>query len=90
VAEILESLSLSGGDVLIVIAEPDEKLERSARNLPGVGVIRVAGLNVYDVLRHSRLLVTKAAVAAIEQRLASTPRPEKKRADEGGAAEVPS
>ena len=90
VAEILESLSLSGGDVLIVIAEPDEKLERSARNLPGVGVIRVAGLNVYDVLRHSRLLVTKAAVAAIEQRLASTPRPEKKRADEGGAAEGPS
>jgi large subunit ribosomal protein L4 len=90
VAEILESLSLSGGDVLIVIAEPDEKLERSARNLSGVGVIRVAGLNVYDVLRHSKLLVTKAAVAAIEQRLGSTPRREKGPADESGAAEVSS
>jgi large subunit ribosomal protein L4 len=94
VAEILKSLSLSGEAVLIVIAEQDEKLERSAGNIPGIGVIRVAGLNVYDVLRHSKLLVTKAAVAAIEERLGSPPRsdegpprPEEGRPDEGGAAE---
>jgi large subunit ribosomal protein L4 len=94
VAEILKSLSLSGEAVLIVIAEQDEKLERSAENIPGIGVIRVAGLNVYDVLRHSKLLVTKAAVAAIEERLGSPPRsdegpprPEEGRPDEGGAAE---
>jgi large subunit ribosomal protein L4 len=69
VREILESLSLLSGSVLIVIAEADEKLERSARNLPGTSVLRVAGLNVYDVLRHGTLLVTKAAIAAIEARL---------------------
>jgi large subunit ribosomal protein L4 len=69
VREILRSLSLDGERVLIVIDAENEKLERSARNLPGVGVLRVAGLNVYDVLRHSRLLLTRAAVAAIETRL---------------------
>ena len=71
VREILRSLSLEGERVLIVIDAADEKLERSARNLPGVGVLRVAGLNVYDVLRHAKLVLTKGAVAAIETRLAA-------------------
>ena len=34
---------------LIVIAQPDTKIERSARNLPKVKVLRVEGLNVYDL-----------------------------------------
>ena len=80
VREILESLSLSDSGVLIVIDEADEKIERSARNLPNVGVVRVAGLNVYDVLRHEKLLVTRAAVAGIEARLN---RVSKRRGDEG-------
>jgi len=41
----------------------------SARNLPNVSVVRAEGLNVYDVLRHQRLLLTKAAVARLETRL---------------------
>jgi large subunit ribosomal protein L4 len=69
VAEILEGLGLSGSSVLIVIDEVDSFVQRSARNLPGVTVLRVAGLNVYDVLRHSKLVLTKAAVEAIERRL---------------------
>jgi len=69
VREILRSLSLDGERVLIVIDGADAKLERSARNLPGVGVLRVAGLNVYDVLRHGKLLLTRGAVSAIEARL---------------------
>jgi large subunit ribosomal protein L4 len=69
VAEILTALGLGEQSVLIVIADADEKLERSARNLARVGVIRVEGLNVYDVLRHTRLVLTKAAVEAIETRL---------------------
>ena len=80
VREILESLSLSDSGVLIVIDEADEKIERSARNLPNVGVVRVAGLNVYDVLRHEKMLVTRAAVAGIEARLN---RASKRRGDEG-------
>ena len=70
VVEILRGLSLEGASVLIVIEAKDEHLQRSARNLPGVTVLLVEGLNVYDVLRHRKLLVTKPALAAIESRLA--------------------
>ncbi len=71
VREILRSLSLDGERVLFVIDARNERLERSARNLPGVGVLRVDGLNVYDVLQHPKLVLTRAAVAAIEARLAT-------------------
>lgn len=73
VAEILDALGLGGRGVLIVIAEADEKLEKSTRNLPGVSTLRAAGLNVYDVLRHDCLLVTRAALDAIEARLGDAP-----------------
>jgi large subunit ribosomal protein L4 len=76
VAKLLHDLSIEDATVLIVIAAEDRFLERSARNLPNVNVLRVAGLNVYDVLRHRRLLLTKASVAAIAQRLHSEPRAE--------------
>jgi large subunit ribosomal protein L4 len=69
IAEILTALGLAGQSVLIAIAEADEKLEISARNLDRVGVIRVEGLNVYDVLRHTKLVLTKAAVEALDVRL---------------------
>ena len=41
------------------------------RNLPRVDVIRAEGLNVYDVLRHERLVLARDAVAAIEKRFKS-------------------
>jgi len=69
VAEMLRALSLEGAGVLIVIDAANEKLERSARNLRNVSVLRVAGLNVYDVLRHPKLVITRAALSAIEERL---------------------
>jgi large subunit ribosomal protein L4 len=74
VAEILDSLGLADQGVLIVIADADAKLEVSARNLPRVGVIRVEGLNVYDVLRHAKLVLTRAAVEALEKRLSEESR----------------
>jgi large subunit ribosomal protein L4 len=70
VRELLTGLSLADDSVLIVIDEADEKLERSSRNLVRVSTVRAVGLNVYDVLRHDKLLATKAAIAAIEARLA--------------------
>ncbi len=82
IADMLGSLGLAGEFVLIVLAEADEKVEISARNLPRVGVIRVEGLNVYDVLRHEKLVLTKDAVTAIEKRLNR-----KRVADSGGEGE---
>jgi large subunit ribosomal protein L4 len=68
-AEILAGIGLAGAGVLIVIPDRDARVERSARNLPRVRVLPVIGLNVFDVLRHPKLLLTRAAVAALETRL---------------------
>lgn len=68
-AEALGALGLSGASVLVVTEAADPTVERSARNIAGVDVIPAAGLNVYDVLNHQKLLVTKAALEAIEGRL---------------------
>ncbi len=69
VTEVLDALGLSGQSVLIVVAEADHHLEMSSRNIHRVATLRAAGLNVYDVLRHSKLLLTKAAVEALDLRL---------------------
>ena len=69
VVESLAGLGLAGSSVLIVIPESTPHLERSARNLPGVGVIRAEGLNVHDVLRHEQLLIVQEALAGIHDRL---------------------
>jgi large subunit ribosomal protein L4 len=71
--EILRALGLAGHKVLIVIEGADPFVERSARNLPGVAVLRAAGLNVFDVLRHDRLVMTVAALEAVERRLGAAP-----------------
>lgn len=68
-AGIISGLGLSGKSVLVVIAEANPTVEASARNIPGVSVIRAEGLNVYDVLRHKGILFTKASLEAIEARL---------------------
>ena len=69
VADRLDSLGLGGESVLIVVAAANEKLEVSARNIPRVGAIRAEGLNVYDVLRHDKLLLTRDAVDVLSARL---------------------
>ena len=54
----------------LVIAGPevDANLKLAARNIPNLDVLPDAGLNVYDVLRHHTLVLTRAAVEAIEAR----------------------
>lgn len=54
--------------VLVVLDDANDRVERSVRNLPWASVIRAEGLNVYDVLRHPHLLLTRSAVAAVEAR----------------------
>jgi large subunit ribosomal protein L4 len=67
---ILQALELAGKSVLIVLDQPSHHIEQSARNLPGVSVVRAEGLNVYDILRHQRLLATQAALEQVAGRLA--------------------
>ena len=43
---------------------------RAARNLPNIDVLPVQGINVYDILRRHKLVLTKAAIAALEERFA--------------------
>ncbi len=49
-------------------AEIDENFGRAARNIPQVDVLPIQGINVYDILRRDTLVLTRAAVQAIEER----------------------
>jgi large subunit ribosomal protein L4 len=49
-------------------AEVDAKFALAARNIPNVDVLPVQGINVYDILRRQKLVLTKAAVDALEAR----------------------
>jgi len=60
---------LGEGHILVVDGNFDEKFALSARNLAKVSLLPASGLNVYDVLRRDTLVLTKAAVQAIEERL---------------------
>ena len=51
-----------GGDTI------DENFGRAARNIPNVDVLPIQGINVYDIMRRHTLVLTKAAVEALEAR----------------------
>ncbi|WP_310600365.1 50S ribosomal protein L4 [Desulfobulbus sp.] len=54
---------------LIITGDVDEKVSLSARNVVGFKVLPVAGLNVYDILKHSKLMLVQTSLAKIEERL---------------------
>ena len=54
--------------LIIAGAEVDANFALSARNLPQVDVLPVQGINVYDILRRDKLVLTRAAVDALEAR----------------------
>ena len=83
VIDMLAALGLNATSTLIVIDEPSATIEASARNLPGVSVIRSEGVNVYDLLRHKSVLMTKAAVEKLQARLLASGSP--KTAESGDA-----
>lgn len=68
-AQALSELKVTSA--LIVIPQADAAIERSARNLPKVKVLRVDGLNVYDLLRYEHLILTEGALKALEERFAA-------------------
>lgn len=66
---IVTMLNALGADkkALIVLPEVNEKVIKSARNIPGVKTAQVNTLNVYDMLNADKLIVLKDAVSKIEE-----------------------
>lgn len=67
-ANILAKLG-SGRKPLLVIEEGNEMARRAARNIEGVKVVSPNSLNLYDLLSHNKLILTKEALAKIEENL---------------------
>ncbi len=66
IVEMLKALNVEG-KALIVTAEADRKVVKSAANIPGVKTAAVNTLNVYDILNHDKFIVVKNAVEKIEE-----------------------
>jgi len=63
-------------NVLIIDGqELDAVFVRAARNIPNIDVLPVQGINVYDILRRKKLVLTKAAIEALDQRFAGAKMP---------------
>lgn len=66
---VVEMLSKLGADkkTLIVMPELDQKLIKSAANIPGVKTALVNTINVYDILNYDKFIVAKGALEKIEE-----------------------
>jgi len=67
---VLKSFDAADSKVLIVLSEKNDNVYKSARNLPGVRVVTPTKVTVYDVLNSNKVIMTKDAVAKVEEVLA--------------------
>jgi large subunit ribosomal protein L4 len=65
-AKVLENVK-AAKKALIVTDVKDENVVRSAANIPGVKTTIVGEMNVYDIVNHTSLILTKDAVTRIEE-----------------------
>ena len=65
--KILQNLKME--KTLVIYANEEKNFALASRNLPSVKCVHSSGLNVYDVLNHVHLIVTKEALQDIEGRL---------------------
>lgn len=65
--KVLGNLKLAQSKTLIVTAEPDETVARAAGNIPAVATSLVNTINVVDVLKADKLLITKEAVERLQE-----------------------
>lgn len=63
--EVLDNLKVN--KALVIINENDKNIVLSARNLPSVKTALTNTINVYDILKYDTIVVTKDAVATIEE-----------------------
>ena len=66
VIEILKNFQLTGEKTLFVMANTDQNVILSSRNLKKVKVLRASDLNTYEILEAKRLLITEGSVKDIE------------------------
>lgn len=66
IAKILNNLKVSR-KALVVTADFDQNVALSARNIPGVKFVAAEGINVLDVMKYDQLIITKEAVAKVEE-----------------------
>lgn len=64
--KVLENVK-AGRKALIVTAEKDENVVRSAANIPGVRTALVSTMNVYEIINHENFIVTTEAIKKIEE-----------------------
>lgn len=67
VASVLKTLQVDKGS-LVVDVKDNDRLRLSIRNIEGSSFLPPEGVNLYDVLRHPHLVLTKSAVAALVDR----------------------
>ena len=67
IADMLAKFELTGKKTMLLIKENDQKLVKSASNIPGVLVTFVGSMNVVDLLNYDNVIVSKAAIEAIEE-----------------------
>jgi large subunit ribosomal protein L4 len=63
--------NLKASNALIVTVDDNRNLELSSRNVPGIKVMRLEGLNVYDLLKYEKLVLLESAIKGLEGRLLS-------------------
>ncbi|AUS98145.1 50S ribosomal protein L4 [Clostridium thermosuccinogenes] len=64
---VLKNLKLENESALVVLANKDENVEKSARNIPGIKTSLVNTINVYDLMKYNKLILTKDAVSKVEE-----------------------
>ena len=64
--QVLKAIN-AGDKAYIVTAENDNEVYRSFRNIEGVDVSAASLINVYDLVKHNKLVITKDAVAKLEE-----------------------
>ncbi len=66
IANMLTNLNVDS-KALIVTCDKNDNVVKSARNIPGVGTAFTGSLNVYEILNHDKLIITKDAVSKLEE-----------------------
>ncbi len=64
--EVLKNLKIEGTAV-VLIADKNDNVERSTSNIPGVKTLLANTINVFDLVKHNKLIITKDAVSKVEE-----------------------